>query len=485
MFSYLRIFLILSLMFVVAAAVAAGVIFGNAAKDDLIDMVRRNVSTGAKGYVNDIWKNYREPLTRLTAADAAQARNDPQVIQFAQETMRFFQHRPYARVNIYNAHGLLLMTSNPSGGLLVESQMSPDGGFVTRTLTQTQLASNLVEHYPFKDGSFGTVVQTVTPITTDRGNPDGAVEIIYDVTAPWQQLVDFRYYGTGAVIGTFFLFLLLLLLASRQTEAIITKQHEANLELAATAAAAQAENRNKSQFLANVSHELRTPLNAIIGFSDIIKNEVMPAVQEKKYHDYVHDINTSGLHLLSLINDILDYSKAEAGKLELEVSEVNATKMIQNCIRLLEPRTQSGHVKMIEKLPKDAVIMRTDGKKLKQIMLNLLSNAVKFTPAYGTVQVSVWRNVAEDSYSFEVRDSGIGIAPKDISLAMSPFGQVDNTLSRKYEGTGLGLPLTKKFIELMGGKFNIQSKVGVGTTITFTMPREVQEREGLILKQIA
>src|SRR5690606_30090855 len=156
----------------------------------------------------------------------------------------------------------------------------------------------------------------------------------------------------------------------------------------------------------------------------------------------------SGVHLLSLINDILDYSKAEAGKLEMEVSEVNATKLVQNCMRLVSPRAESGKVTLSEELPKEALIMLTDSKKFKQILLNLLSNAVKFTPAGGQVSVTAWKNATDDTFSFEVKDTGIGIAPKDISRAMSPFGQVDSALSRKYEGTGLGLPLTKKFVEL-------------------------------------
>src|SRR5262249_21776130 len=156
-----------------------------------------------------------------------------------------------------------------------------------------------------------------------------------------------------------------------------------------------AENRDKSQFLANISHELRTPLNAIIGFSDIIKKEMMPQIEDKRYHDYIGDIHTSGVHLLSLINDILDYSKAEAGKLALEITEVNATKMIQNSMRLVSPRAESANVKLLEQMPQEQIIMHTDGKKFKQVLLNLLSNAVKFTPAGGQVLVTAWQNISD------------------------------------------------------------------------------------------
>jgi two-component system cell cycle sensor histidine kinase PleC len=185
------------------------------------------------------------------------------------------------------------------------------------------------------------------------------------------------------------------------------------------------------------------------------------------------------VHLLSLINDILDYSKAEADKLELEISEVDTTKTVRNCMRLVSPRAEGAQVQLGEEIPREHFILKTDAKKLKQVMLNLLSNAVKFTPAGGSVTVTMWQNVVDGGLSIEVKDTGIGIAPKDISRAMAPFGQVDNTLSRKYEGTGLGLPLTRKFVEIMGGTFSIASEVGKGTTITITLPKESKGKAAL------
>ncbi len=217
---------------------------------------------------------------------------------------------------------------------------------------------------------------------------------------------------------------------------------------------------------------MRTPLNAIIGFSEFIKSERNGPIANERYAEYIRDIHGSGVHLLSLINDILDYSKAEADKLDLDISEVDATKSVRNSIRLMLPRAEQAQVTLIDDLPHEHFILVTDQKKLKQIMLNLLSNAVKFTKPGGSVTVSVWQNLSDETITFEIKDTGIGIAAKDISRAMAPFGQVDNALSRKYEGTGLGLPLTKKFVEIMGGTFKIASEVGVGTTIAFTLPKE-------------
>ena len=429
-------------------------------------------------------KKYRTAVTGLSTP--GQTRDDAEILHFAQDTARFFQHIPMVRVNIYNAEGQLLITAAAANDAkLANNATSADPQFVAANRKTPGKISNLIEALPLEGGGKMAVLQTLMPIWSDRAGLDATLEIIDDISLPSEKLINFQIYATGGVICIFLIFTGIVFTISRKTEIIIAKQHETNMELAAAAAAAEAENNEKSQFLANISHELRTPLNAIIGFSDIIRNEVIAPLENKKYHDYISDIHSSGVHLLSLINDILDYSKAEAGKLEMEVAEVNASKMIQNCMRLVSPRAESAQVALIEQLPKDPIIMLTDGKKFKQILLNLLSNAVKFTPPEGKVKISAWSNLAEDSYVFEVNDTGIGIAPKNISVAMSAFGQIDNSLKRKYEGTGLGLPLTKKFVELMGGKFTIESELNVGTTITFTLPRELKEREGIVLKREA
>jgi len=485
MFSHLRLILLLGLLVVTGLSAAGGMFLRDAAVEDLVRIVGKNNSGIAQGYVNAVWKRHRDAMLPLLA-NPALLKDNPQVTLFAQDTLRYFQQMPLIKINIYSASGQLLMTSNvnPAQKILAATA-SPDAAYVAAQSKRTGPNSQVLSDVPLQGIEHGKLVQTIQPmiVGAEGAPPEGAVEILYNVTDQWHQLELVQWGGIASVVGILLLFIAIMLLMSKKAENIIAKQHEANLELTETAAAAQAENQEKSQFLANISHELRTPLNAIIGFSDILKKEMMPQIEEKKYHDYVNDINTSGVHLLSLINDILDYSKAEAGKLALEVSEVNTSKLIQNCMRLVSPRAEAANVKLLEQLPKDHMIMITDSKKFKQVLLNLLSNAVKFTPAGGQVLVTAWQNIADDTFSFEVEDTGIGIAPKDISRAMSPFGQVDNTLKRKYEGTGLGLPLTKKFIELLGGKFKIESELNKGTKINFVLPRELKQREGIEVKQ--
>ena len=488
MFAHLRIFSFISILLVCAGAFFGGTYLNDRAVEDLTQLVEKSNANLAHGYVNSVWKRYRDQIVPLLA-NPADLKNNAVVGEFARETVQYFQNMPLTRVNIYSPYGQLLLSDNVSlTKKLANNPSSPDVGFVVKHYKGASRSSQILTDVTLLNEDHIKLVQTISPFTDSVegiGNaaPDGALEILFDITEQYDGLRSFQYVAGGALVGIVLFFISILLMSAKKAENIIAKQHEANMELTEAAAAAEAENREKSQFLANISHELRTPLNAIIGFSDIIKKEMMPQIEDKKYHDYIGDIHSSGVHLLSLINDILDYSKAEAGKLVLEVSEVNASKLVQNSMRLVSPRAEAANVKLLEQLPKEAIIMITDGKKFKQVLLNLLSNAVKFTPAGGQVLVTAWQNIADDTFSFEVEDTGIGIAPKDISRAMAPFGQVDNTLKRKYEGTGLGLPLTKKFVELMGGKFKIESELNKGTKITFTMPRELKERDGVTVKQ--
>jgi signal transduction histidine kinase len=235
--------------------------------------------------------------------------------------------------------------------------------------------------------------------------------------------------------------------------------------------AAEQASRAKSEFLATMSHELRTPLNAIIGFSEVIKDETFGSVGNAQYRDYANDINSSGQHLLGLINDILDLAKIESGSAELNDEEVNIEAMFHSSLNLVARDAERRAIKLELDLPDDLPTLRADARKLKQVLVNLLSNAVKFTGPGGAVTITVWCR-ADKGHAIQVRDTGIGIAPNDIPKALSQFGQVDADLNRRYEGTGLGLPLTKALVELHDGALELQSEVGVGTTVTVSFPAE-------------
>jgi signal transduction histidine kinase len=230
---------------------------------------------------------------------------------------------------------------------------------------------------------------------------------------------------------------------------------------------AEAANRAKSEFLANMSHELRTPLNAVIGFSEMIKVEMFGPVTER-YRGYAEDIYNSGSHLLGLINEILDLSKLEAGQFELHEEEVDLAGTVEASLHLVEAQAQKSKIRISTALDPEVRVIRADDRRMRQILINLLSNAVKFTPEGGKVHVSSF--VKNDGLAIEVSDTGIGIAAEDIPKVMTSFGQVESKVSRKYEGSGLGLPLAKHLVELHGGTLTIQSQIDVGTTVTVTLP---------------
>ena len=231
---------------------------------------------------------------------------------------------------------------------------------------------------------------------------------------------------------------------------------------------AEAANQAKSEFLANMSHELRTPLNAINGFSEIMAGEMFGALGDSRYKGYAADILRSGQHLLSLINDILDMAKIEAGKLTLHYEEVSLKEVVEDATRLMRGRVEEAGLKLLVDAP-DLPTIEADHRGLKQVVLNLLSNAVKFTPEGGDIVVALSRE-DDDRLRVAVTDTGIGIAAEDLGRLARPFEQVEGQHSKTTQGTGLGLALTKSLIELHGGTLTLESEPGRGTTVSFDLP---------------
>jgi PAS domain S-box-containing protein len=234
---------------------------------------------------------------------------------------------------------------------------------------------------------------------------------------------------------------------------------------------ADAANRAKSEFLGTMSHELRTPLNAIIGFTDIMKEEVMGPIDNPHYRSYIADIHFSSTHLLTLINEILDATKAEAGKLELQEEVFDLREVVREVVRVSGPSIEKAGLTAGIDLPSDLPLLRADEGKTRQVFFNLIGNSVKFTPAGGRIEIR-GRFDSQTGVAITVADTGIGIAPEDLSRVLEPFVQVDSSLSRRHPGTGLGLPAVKRIMELHHGSFDLQSSVGSGTTATITFPAE-------------
>jgi signal transduction histidine kinase len=251
----------------------------------------------------------------------------------------------------------------------------------------------------------------------------------------------------------------------------ITDLKESERKLIQARSQAEMANHAKSEFLANMSHELRTPLNAIIGFSEIIAHELFGPLDNEKYLDYMKDIHQSSLHLLSIINDVLDMSKIEAGKLELSKEPLNIRHLVGEVVRMMRERADSRGIELVTKLAEGEAEIWADERAIKQIFLNLLSNAIKFSRDGGEVCIRV---VSEKPglVVVEFEDHGIGMNEEELERALQPFGQAKPSTTRNYGGTGLGLPITKGLIEAHGGKLAIESRAGQGTIARISLPTE-------------
>lgn len=388
---------------------------------------------------------------------------------------------PYDKITLYNGKGSALISSNSDDIVLLNadddksiagalSGNSHDALVISGTYSGSD-QSNQIRKYHAR-----YVVPLQAQNCPGAKGYIGAIEFFADADRLRDKISDFRLLLTAGVVAVFVFLYIALYISSRRHEKVINKQHEEKMQLEKAKTVAEMKSREKSMFLANITHELRTPLNAIIGFSEILKEGVIHPEDGGKYQEYVKDIHSSGVHLLGLINDILDYSKAEASKLEVDMVDMDLRKIALNCLRLVEPRASDADLRLIADIPKRNLLMKGDPKRIKQVILNLLSNAVKFTPAGGEVTLSITEEPTEEMIEINIVDTGIGIPKKQISKALAPFGQVESGMS-KQEGTGLGLPLTKKLTEIMGGEFIFQSEKDLGTSITIRFPYHAVDLE--------
>lgn len=464
----IRKFSILSLAIVFVTACWIGYHYRSYVTEHLIkDVAERSTLAVANTFSQAVWApaagTLQRPLCQQSGSPC------PDLATVRGQGLSFFNILPLVAINVYGVDGQMIL---PIGGGLTNKDAQEEGKAAFITARGGSITSFLTSA-DFTDygGSVhsGEVLRSFVPIVT-RGNVTEVVEVIYDVSPVWGAPLYLQMVGTLIMLGVFGFLYFIFWLSTRRNEEIITTQHDVETDLLAAKAKAEADSQEKSKFLANVSHELRTPLNSIIGFSEILKDEVMGPHQVPQYKEYATDIYTSGTHLLSLINDILDFSKADASKLEVTLEDVDVTKLMLNCLRVVSPRAESASVELVPEMPEEHIVARTDSKRLKQVVLNLLSNSVKFTPPGGKIHLIAKLDQIEGQFKISVKDTGVGIAEKDISKVMAPFGQVENEYSSKSEGTGLGLPLSKKLVELMGGKFEIKSSLGTGTTVTLIFP---------------
>ena len=279
----------------------------------------------------------------------------------------------------------------------------------------------------------------------------------------YDQIIDLPVASTPFILSSLsFLLVMIVILFNRFSKKVIER-------ITAYTAAAQAANQAKSDFLANMSHELRSPLNAIIGFSEVLK-EGLAGDLSARQKEYSGEIFNSGQHLLSLINDILDLSKIEAGKMTLEPETVDLPLLLESCLAIVREKALVHDIALKTRIAAELGEAMVDVRKFKQMVYNLLANAVKFTPDGGSVLLEA-RKISAGQFQFSVSDTGIGIPEKDMARLFAPFEQLDSSLARKYEGTGLGLSMVKRLAELHGGAVSVQQRTGQGqSAFTVRLP---------------
>ncbi|WP_041405068.1 sensor histidine kinase [Rickettsia prowazekii] len=439
-------------------------------------------------YTDNIWNIHKNVISKLHKFDYLKLLQDQDFINFVKITAQWFTNLNI-NISLYDLKGNKFITSNMLHMYSVDNYKDDSLIEIVITKIDKIFLKSFTSAAPLRDAFKGitshillpkVVIENESDLTIEHASfvtsyipvidhnldfpVDAVFEINTNITSQWKNITSLEQKVFITFIIIFIIFCTIIISNTNYARQIIEEQLETNRNLKAQIEKVEKTSSSNTKFFANISHELRTPLNAIIGFSEILMSER----DTEKCKNYIKDIHDAGKHLLSMINDILDLSKASADKLKVDNIDLDLNKLISSSLILIKPRAYQAEVELISRLPKEHVVINADPKRLKQVLLNLLSNAVKFTNSGGSVTISLEKDELAKLVYIKVIDTGIGIEEKDIPKTLSAFGQIDSELSRKYEGTGLGLPLTKKLVELMNGKFDLQSKINKGTTVTIT-----------------
>ncbi|MFA1689174.1 HAMP domain-containing sensor histidine kinase [Candidatus Rickettsia barbariae] len=439
-------------------------------------------------YTDNIWNTHQNVISKLHKFDYLKLLQDQEFINFAKITAQWFTNLNI-NISLYDLKGNKFITSNMLHMYSVDHYKDDSLVEIVTAKIDKFFLKSFTSKAPLRDAFEGitshillprVVIENESDLTVEEASfvtsyipvisnnldcpVDAVFEINTNITSQWQNITSLEQKVFITFIIIFIIFCTIIISNTNYARQIIEEQLETNRNLKAQIVKVEKASSSNTKFFTNISHELRTPLNAIIGFSEILMSER----DAEKSKNYIKDINDAGKHLLSMINDILDLSKASADKLKVDSIDLDLNKLIRSSLILVKTRADQAEVALISRLPKEHVVIKADPKRLKQVFLNLLSNAVKFTNSGGSVTIALEKDELAKLVYIKVIDTGIGIEEKDIPKTLSAFGQIDSELSRKYEGTGLGLPLTKKLVELMNGKFDLQSKINEGTTITIT-----------------
>jgi len=445
--------------------------------DHLVELTTRHNSAATQLVANALWSKYAGFLGKASSLGADAVREHDTTVDLAADVVALLADTTVMKVKLYDLNGYTAFSTQ-------SVQIGSDYGANSRF--QAALAGDMISKLEFRELFEGIdgpqpnvwVLSSYVPVR-DVANGDvlGIAEIYTDVSALYDEMTLLKRQEQYLVVIVFAAVFVLLTTFVGYAERQILRHHQASLDHARRAAKAEAANDAKSQFLANMSHELRTPLNAIIGFADMIRRAVYGPVGESRYSDYAADIESSGRHLLTIIDDVLELVRLDNDKIQVRAMSFNVAETAADVVRLLQPEAQARQVSLSLQCEAGSAMAISDRNKVRQILVNLAYNGLKFTDAGGSVRVVV--EPAVGGLSIAVSDSGIGMSAHEIEVALEPFGQVQPALVRSDPGTGLGLPLSKRMAEALGGRLEVDSAPGAGTTVTLWLPVPVQSTAGI------
>ncbi len=470
-FRLVQYFVVLGGIVVLLGAIGLAYLTRAVSNEHLDSLAEQNNVALTQAFANAVWPDFQPFLAEAKDRSVEEIRADPRTAALRAASRALVVGTNVLKIKLYDVSGLTVFSTDPSQ---IGSDYSTNERFLKAMAGGTASKLELRETFGAFDGKLENIWVLSSYIPLRPGGAEGAIE---GVAETYTNVTAFhaRMQQTGlslivATVVTLLLVFAFLAVIVWYADRMVRRQHQYNVALAAQAALADAASKAKSEFLANMSHELRTPLNAILGFAEMIKSETLGAVSIPRYKEYAADIHSSGRHLLGIINDVLDLVQVETGRTRVTIGPVDIGAVACDVIRLMNHQAAAKSIAL--RFVADTAIypIESDEGKIRQILFNLIANALKFTPAGGSVAVTVSQSSAPAATSIRVSDNGVGMRAEDVPVALASFGQVGNVLERSEQGIGLGLPLTKRVTELLQGSLEIESQPGVGTTIVITLP---------------